>query len=290
MVVSKRLTTRGVARLCCVSGATVKRWDDAGILASERTTGGHRRFRPEAVALFQRENELGVKLHHGEESVNQAASRRRKNTSHSDCVFFHALAAGCEEEAAGILICAFLRNKSLVALIDDMIAPAMRRIGELWLKGDLSVAEEHIATRTVFCSLHKLRSVIPVAEPIGSTAFCLGIEGDFHELPTCHAQMALENEGWEVINYGGNLPLFSLTGEIQRHSPALICISSAIMPDIERLSRDYREFRDRICRSDVKVLLGGSGFAGPQVRSRFPAEFYAGNFTNLVHYTKGITH
>ena len=61
MTKSKTFTTREVAGLCHVSDATVKRWEDAGLLHSERTNGGHRRFRAEEIARFQREQGLGRK-------------------------------------------------------------------------------------------------------------------------------------------------------------------------------------------------------------------------------------
>ena len=60
MTQTKSLTTRQVANLCSVSHATVKRWEDAGLLVSERTNGGHRRFRAEEVARFQLEQNLSL--------------------------------------------------------------------------------------------------------------------------------------------------------------------------------------------------------------------------------------
>jgi excisionase family DNA binding protein len=56
----KSLTTKEVARLCRVSDATVKRWEEAGQIKSERTSGGHRRFRAEEIAKFQRKFGLGL--------------------------------------------------------------------------------------------------------------------------------------------------------------------------------------------------------------------------------------
>src|SRR6185369_7333755 len=74
---SKSLTTKEVARLCRVSDATVKRWDESGLIHSERTNGGHRRFRAEEVARFQRQMGLGSKNCPGDESVITATTRRR---------------------------------------------------------------------------------------------------------------------------------------------------------------------------------------------------------------------
>ena len=50
----KRLTSAEVANLLGVSEASVKRWSDSGVLSKEKTAGGHRRFRPEDVAVFRR--------------------------------------------------------------------------------------------------------------------------------------------------------------------------------------------------------------------------------------------
>ena len=49
-----------VAALFSVCPKTVSRWSDAGILASVRTNGGHRRFRASAVSdLFDSRGVVG---------------------------------------------------------------------------------------------------------------------------------------------------------------------------------------------------------------------------------------
>src|SRR4028119_436538 len=107
----KGFTTIEVAQLCRVSDATVKRWEDAGALNSERTSGGHRRFRADEVARFQRKQNLGLKLSHGDQSAVRAKIRRRENKKHSHCELFHSLVAGAEEEASNLLIGNYLEGK-----------------------------------------------------------------------------------------------------------------------------------------------------------------------------------
>ena len=288
MGTSKSFTTREVARLCRVSDATVKRWEDAGVLNSERTSGGHRRFRAEEVARFQREQNLGLKLKHGDESAAKIKTRRRENGNHSHCSFFHSLVAGAEEEAANLLITAYLLGSSLTGIFDDLICPAMNRIGELWYMGELSVAQEHLATHTAHHAVYTLRQTLPVPEMSGKLAMCCGIEGDFHELPTHLVQMTIENAGWEVLNFGANMPLHSMTEEILHHSPEMICISATIMPDLERITRDYKYFRERIEKLKIPVIIGGGAFSDGQIRNRFPAEFYAENFAEAARFIREI--
>ncbi len=284
----KCLTTKEVARLCRVSDATVKRWQEAGLLHSERTSGGHRRFRPEEIARFQREQGLGLKQCHGDESVNAVSSRRNGGKTPSGSTLFHALLAGCEEAAANVLISAKLQGKSPAEIFDGLICPAMRHVGELWADGKLTITQEHLATRIAHNAVYKLRQMLPVSETINKLAVCCGLEGDFHELPTHLAQTTLENEGWQTINFGANTPLGALGEEIMRQEPDLICISGTIMPDAERLARDYQMFKTRIARLKIPIILGGSAFKDKKICARFPADLYARKFADITRFAQTL--
>jgi len=284
----KGFTTIEVARLCRVSDATVKRWEEAGLLKSERTSGGHRRFRAEEVARFQREQGLGLKQNHGDESVTKTTMRARDKKNHSDSAFLQTLIDGGEEAAANVFITAHLEGKPLTEIIDRIVCPAMREIGELWHRNKISVTQEHLATRTAVSALYKLRNALPVPEMGNRLAICCAMEGDFHELPTLLAQIAIENEGLEVINFGAATPLYSLADEVVRHSPNLVCISAAVINDLERLSRDYKDFREKISKLEIPILLGGRVFEDEHVRRRFESEFYARSFTDVAEFARKL--
>lgn len=286
---SKCLTTGEVAHLCRVSNATIKRWEDAGLLKSERTNGGHRRFRIEEIARFQREQNLGLKRFHGDESFFTTAARRDCKT-HSGSPFFQSLLAGCEEGAANLLIDEFWRAKPLTEIFDDSVCPALRRIGEFWRKGEISVTQEHLATRTAASAVQKLRSVLPAPLPNGELAMCCAVESDFHELPTYLAQIVLENEGWEVMNFGANTPFYALTEEVSRYQPKAVCIAATVIGDIERLFRDYQMFVEQTGKFEVSIVLGGRAFAAEQtVQRRFSADLYAGSFVELAEFARDLS-
>lgn len=278
----KGFTTIEVARLCRVSDATVKRWEEAGILKSERTSGGHRRFRADEVARFQREQGLGVKQRHGDHSVNRQTNRARDVKISSDSTILRALIDGSEEAAASLLIGAHLEGEPLAAVIDEQICPAMREIGEMWHRGEISVTQEHLATRTAVSAIYKLRSSLPVREPRGKLGICCAMEGDMHELPTLLAQVALENEGFEVINFGAATPLYSVADEVVRHSADFVCISGTMINDLERLTRDYKDFRAKLDALKIPVILGGRAFDDDNLQGRFRGDFHARTFTDVA--------
>ncbi len=284
----KGFTTIEVARLCRVSDATVKRWEEAGLLKSERTSGGHRRFRAEEVARFQREQGLGLKQNHGDESVIKTTNRARDKKVYSDSAFLQTLIDGGEEAAANFFITAHLEGKPLTEIIDRLVCPAMREIGELWHREEISVAQEHLATRTAISAIYKLRNALPVPEMKNGLAMCCAMEGDLHELPTLLAQIAVENEGLEVINFGAATPLYCLADEVVRHSPSFVCISATVINDLERLTRDYKDFREKIAKLEIPVLLGGRVFEDEHIRRRFKSEFYARSFTDVAEFARNL--
>ena len=286
----KGFTTIEVARLCRVSDATVKRWEEAGLLKSERTSGGHRRFRVEEVARFQRDQELGLKQSHGDESVRKNTNRARDKKIHSDSDFLQSLIEGGEGAATNFFIMAHLEGKPLTEIIDRLICPAMQEIGELWHREEISVAQEHLATRTAISAIYKLRNALPIPEMKDALAVCCAMEGDLHELPTLLAQIAVENEGLEVINFGAATPLYCLADEIVRYSPNFICISAAVINDLERLSRDYKDFREKIVKLGIPVLLGGRVFEDEHIRNRFKSDFYPRNFTDVAEFARNSVH
>ncbi len=281
------LTTKEVARLCRVSDATVKRWEDAGLLKSERTSGKHRRFRAEEIARFQREQGLGVKICHGDRSA-LTATARRKNRCDASSTLFDLLIAGCEEDVANRIIAASLQGISITEIFDQAISPAMRQIGEMWYRGELSIAQEHLASRAAHYAVHKLRTSLPLPEMTENIAVCAAFEGDLHELPTYLAQVAIENEGWEVINFGANTPLFTLNEETLQHIPQAVCISATFLTDLERLSREYRQFRETAGKLKIPVILGGKVFNDENIRRRFPAELYAESFNAVADFVRGV--
>ncbi|NNE68516.1 MAG: helix-turn-helix domain-containing protein [Pyrinomonadaceae bacterium] len=283
-----RLTTKEVARVCGVSDATVKRWAAAGLIESEKTNGGHRRFKAEDVAAFQCRQGLGMGRDTGDNSIVTAAkrSRVRKNLGCSELL--RSMICGCEEEVANRLIKLYLEGESLASIFDNVLAVELGRIGSLWVKGKISVAEEHLASRCTQYGLFKLRGVLTAPEQKQKLAICCGIEGDHHGIATDLSRMIFESEGWSVINFGPNTPLYSLMSGIENNDPKMICISASMILDVERVSMDYKEFLENLGSERPKIAIGGRAFEKEDIRERFSADYFPKTFTELSQIAQSV--
>ena len=279
------LTTKAVAKLLRVSEATVKRWADSGMLQSDKTVGGHRRFRLNAIARLRRELGIGPGA---DTASRQSAKERGSVILPAPVQFADTLLRADETEAGAVLVQAYLSGASLTTLFDETITLAMHHIGELWFKGSITVADEHLATRVVFTALQALSAATMPVQPTGLKAICCGIEGDLHELPVQLARIILESEGWEVQSLGPNTPLFALSEMVSRQRPQLVCISARSISDLDRATAEYSQLRRITGKLGVSVVIGGEGFRDSVFRERFPSEFYANNFTEFAEFIRAV--
>ncbi|HSE17540.1 MAG TPA: B12-binding domain-containing protein [Pyrinomonadaceae bacterium] len=280
---SNNLTTKEVARLLQVSEATVKRWADDGLLPSSKTAGGHRRFSTQSIASLRREKGIG-----SAPALPRPSKKGIAPGLSSAVKFTELLLEGQEEEAAALLIHAYMEGQSLAALFDNTITDAMHEVGELWFRGKITVADEHLATQAVLSALQALRSVVVSAGPTGMRAICCGMEGDLHELPVHLAEIILETEGWDTRNLGPNTPLFSLREMVTQQRPQLVCISARSVADLDRATSEYEQLRKVTARLGTTVVIGGEGFRDPAIRLRFPCDFYAEDFAALAEFVKPL--
>jgi excisionase family DNA binding protein len=298
IVHGKKLTSREVARLLGVSEASVKRWADGGLLRAEKTAGGHRRFRPEAVAAFRRAQEAGRAAAAPAEALNEtpraAGEWPPPPSADADAAdapwekLFAALIEGRSEEASAMLASLCLHGQSIASVADSTLCTAMRHVGDLWEAGELSVAEEHVATRTALDALLSLRGASPQREPTNLSALCCSVEEDFHELPVHLAALVLEAEGWEAISLGTSTPFYALAEAMARFRPRLVCVTATMITQLDRAAREYVDFRAAAVGAGAAVVLGGAGFAGETLRRRFPAEYHADSFVGLQSFIASL--
>ncbi|MEA2172723.1 MAG: MerR family transcriptional regulator, light-induced transcriptional regulator [Blastocatellia bacterium] len=284
------LTTQQLARLWHVSQATIKRWADAGHLRPGKTLGGHRRFALSEIARFQRERGLGANAEASKMSRARALKSALKaadaGAAHER--FFEALAEGAEDAATNILLKLYLDKIPLAKILDETLAGAMHRIGELWHGGEMTVADEHLASRTAMRSLEALGQLLRPEQTNGRTAICCAVEEELHDIPVLCVQILLESEGWTIRNFGANTPLFALAITIEKHCPELVCLSSSVNVALDRNVRDYPQVREAAQGCGARIALGGEGFRDTAVRDRFPADFYAENFSRLLEFAQEV--
>lgn len=144
-----------------------------------------------------------------------------------------ALVAGDETAAARIARRLADEGAPVTAVVQEVLVPPLRRIGQQWSDGHVSIWTEHRASAIVERLLGDLapnprgrrRGVVAVA----------AMSGDRHTLPTTMAAVALRDDNWHVHHLGADLPPEQFREFCERHDVTLAVIS-VTNPDVEALA------------------------------------------------------
>ena len=172
--------------------------------------------------------------------------------------FLAALMAGDAAQADCVVSEAVEARLAEAVIYDDVIAPVMRRIGDLWRDGEISVADEHLATHISLRVLALQREAFRVArQRVTQRVMLAAVEGEQHVVGLSMVGNLLAHHGFDVRYLGADLPLESIPTIVRRHKPRVFGLSVTMPWRVEVVHLAV----DEILSADpsVCVLLGGSG-------------------------------
>ncbi len=139
-----------------------------------------------------------------------------------------------------------------------VIAAAMARIGELWEHGELTVADEHLASATSQRALLPLHEPLQVAPPRSRERVVLGaVEGQAHVLGLRMVADVLEGAGFHVLYLGADVPTSSLAAFVAEHAPSIAGLTSTETQGAPRLAAAILAVHD--AHPACRIMLGGNG-------------------------------
>lgn len=251
------LSTYQAAEALGVSVTTIKRWVDDKLLPSHKTVGGHRKLAAADVRQFARENGLAVTQ---VEENDVAAVRWPRLLSF--------LRKGDVAGANSLLRLAQRGGMTLDAVADNLVAPALARLGEDWECQRIDVYQEHSATQVCAAALYSLQRDLP-SETGGARPLALGgaPEGDHYVMPSLLAGMTLHECGWHAVNLGPNTPAASFVRAITDLRPRLLWLSASHLADPAAFLLHWRDVHACAERFGVAVAVGGQALTDPVRRN-----------------------
>lgn len=149
---------------------------------------------------------------------------------------------------------------SMSELLLGVVEPLMRRIGELWHRGDLRPIHEHLASGVVRTFVGALGS----GRPRVSGAPVLVVTtptGQRHELGALMVAACAREEGWEVVYLGSELPAEEIAAAAVRTEARAVALSITFPPDDPLLPAEVRRL-GRLLPETTRLLVGGSAANG----------------------------
>ncbi len=179
--------------------------------------------------------------------------------------FARAVLSGDEIAADVVIREAVEADLSSSAVSEEIIAPALWLVGELWERGEITVADEHLATEIsmrVLALEHETRRVARRRQ--GYRVMLATPSGEHHVVALRMLGGLLRQAGYETLMLGPDVPAESLAAAARRHGADVICLSVTMAGGSDRALLSLYE---------VQELVPSTGFVigGRALTSRVPA-------------------
>jgi methanogenic corrinoid protein MtbC1 len=187
------------------------------------------------------------------------AARRHEDLSEElQRTYADALLAGSPRRAEAVVREAIELGLTEAEIDDQVIAPALRMVGDLWADGRLSIAEEHLASSISLRVMTLQREAFRSARRrVTHRILLAGAEGELHVIGLMMASSLLLAAGYDVRLMGADLPVAQLDAAMMTHDPAVVGFTTATSLTSVNLPRAFETVRAR--KPDVSILVGGRG-------------------------------
>ena len=221
---------------------TVYRWVRAGTLQADVIGGRYRVTRQDLAAFVDARRTPTAPRQPGAARLLRAATAMHT-----------ALSAG-DELAARDLACALVaEHTSIAELVQQVLVPPLRQIGQDWHDGKVSIWVEHRASAITERILGEV-APRPRGRRRGSVMVA-AVSGDRHSLATTMAAVALRDNNWWVHHLGADMPPDELVRFCIEHE-----IDVAVLTVVNSECADLAESTAaRIRQSGTRTVVGGPG-------------------------------
>lgn len=271
-----------------VSESSLKRWADSGRLEVARTAGGHRRIDLSEAIRFIRSQ--GFTLERpgilGLDDIDAVPSGPEADDPAA--ALHAALCNGEAERARGLALACYVEGMPLALIIDRMLAPAMRAIGDRWRHGEDGIMIEHRAADICSQILDRVRSLGGIG-PHCCTAVGGGPAGDPYVLPSLMAASVLASEGWKEVNLSANTPATVLARAAVEARANLVWIAFSTEASADRVRQVTDELRSALADAGLEagIVIGGPAI-NAMTSLNIPGVYHAHSMTELAAFAQGL--
>jgi MerR family transcriptional regulator, light-induced transcriptional regulator len=231
-------------------------------------------------------------LHGSQDRSRRQGAGNDNICSDFDIVEFSEIILDCDPAMARAYIDRLIDSGiGLDRILLGLMAPAARRLGELWLADVRSFAEVTIGLG----QLHQLLRIYGPAfesectdEPMGCRMVLSPVRGEQHTFGLSLVDLYMRQAGCDVELFP-RFELPAMTRRVNTEWVDVIGLSAGCDVLIDELSSDIKSLRRASFNHSVEVIVGGPAFVGhPERVASVGADGFAEDAPNAVRLVSGI--
>ena len=230
----------------------------------------------DAVASYRvlsgedRDSEAYIRRFAGLESeTKKTVSAPGKDMSLADCIL-----RGLKAESAAITR-RELESRSEMDVINQLLIPALDRVGELYEKQEIFLPQLINAANAACGGFDVIKERIAKsgASSVSKGKIVLAtVFGDIHDIGKNIVRVVLENYGYTVIDLGRDVPAETIVETVIREDVKLVGLSALMTTTVASMADTIAAIRKS--GHDCKIMVGGAVLT-PDYAAQIGADYYA---------------
>ena len=151
-------------------------------------------------------------------------------------------------------------------VLENIVSPILKMIGNQWKSGDIRVSHEHLATEVI---KNYLKNIIFLSN-ISSNSPKIVVttpKGQIHDVGATLVAATCSLEGWEVVYLGPNLPSEEIAGAVKQNNAQALALSIVYPENDPALLHELQNIRELI---DSKIVIFAGGKASHSYLEKIP--------------------
>ena len=255
---SARVRIGELSRRVGVSPELLRAWEQRyGLLHPTRSSGGFRLYSAADELLVRR---MQHNLSHGLSTAEAARVALEADREPQRSPPMEHLAASAEslhlalerydEQAANAVLDRTLSTFTTDTVLTEIVTPVLRRLGDRWAAGELTIAHEHFASNLLRGRL--LGMARGWGRGNGPLALLACPSGEWHDLPLVLFGIALRAAGWRIVMLGADTPISTIERVVEDVSPAAVVLAATMPGPLRAIEQELATLAAR-----VPVAIGG---------------------------------
>ncbi len=144
------------------------------------------------------------------------------------------------------------RQHNYIKLIDKLILPLMKKIGDFWSQGILRISHEHFTSSIVKKFLNNLVNGYNIPESAPHLVVTTP-QGQYHEVGALIGSVLASSDGWKITYLGPSLPAEEIAGVVDQINPKAVFLSLVYPFDDTSLIQQLKTLRAYI--GNIKPII-----------------------------------
>jgi 5-methyltetrahydrofolate--homocysteine methyltransferase len=197
-----------------------------------------------------------------------------------------AIVQGEKEAVKGFVMAAIADGHDAAYIIDNALTAAMNRLGEDFGAGRCFLPQVLLAAEALKQGFQVLRAVLPLeqTESLGKVMLAT-VAGAIHDLGKNIVAALMENNGFEIIDLGKDVPVETIVAAAREHQPDIVGLCALMTTTLPQIDRSIAALK--AAGVVARTMVGGAVLTA-EYAQKSGADAYAPDAVLAVNLAKKL--